>query len=111
MRTGRFAEFENSRTRRPRQPGSSGVVLTINPERAYELLPRQNPMTFRGRLKVSTVTPSAYECGGSSQYREPSAAFISGASTSERSSKFVGSISVLAMGEKTRKPYAARRKS
>ena len=48
----------------PSHSGSSGVTLTIIPQRAYVDLPRHKVKTDLGILKYSTVLASANEFGG-----------------------------------------------
>src|SRR3546814_10314105 len=48
----------------PSHSGSSGVMLTMIPQRAEVLLPRHNTSTSRGMRKNSTVRASANELGG-----------------------------------------------
>ena len=47
--------------------GQQGVTLTMIPQRAYVLLPRQQHSTLRGMRKYSTVRASANELGGMMQ--------------------------------------------
>src|SRR3546814_7476301 len=48
----------------PSHSGSSGVMLTMIPQRAEVLLPRHTTSTSRGMRKNSTVRASANELGG-----------------------------------------------
>jgi hypothetical protein len=59
--------FENSSVTWPSHSGSSGVTLTMMPQRAYVDLPRQITSTLRGMRKYSTVRASANEFGGMMQ--------------------------------------------
>src|SRR5574340_1631032 len=90
MRAGSGVVLENSRVTCPSHSGSSGVTLTMMPQRAYVDLPRQMVSTLRGMRKYSTVRASAKELGGMMQ-KSPST------STKELGSKFFGSTIVLLM--------------
>src|SRR4030067_156504 len=67
MRAGSGVVLENSSVTWPSHSGSSGVTLTMMPQRAYVLLPRQIVSTLRGMRKYSTVRASADEVGGMMQ--------------------------------------------
>src|SRR5687767_15811475 len=67
MRAGSGVVFENSKVTCPSHSGSSGVTLTMMPQRAYVDLPRQIVNTLRGIRKYSTVRASANEFGGMMQ--------------------------------------------
>src|SRR3569623_3842508 len=56
--------LENSSVTCPSHSGSSGVTLTMMPQRAKVDLPRQMVSTLRGMRKYSTVRASANELGG-----------------------------------------------
>src|SRR6187402_1430820 len=64
MRAGSGVVFENSSVTKPSHSGSKGVTLTMMPQRAYVLLPRQMVSTLRGMRKYSTVRASTKEFGG-----------------------------------------------
>src|SRR3954463_4955300 len=66
-RAGRGVVLENSRVTCPSHSGSSGVTLTMMPQRAYVDLPRQIVSTLRGIRKYSIVRASANELGGMMQ--------------------------------------------
>src|SRR4029434_5953787 len=87
MRAGSGVVLENSRVTCPSHSGSSGVTLTMMPQRAYVLLPRQIVRTLRGIRKYSTVRASANEFGGMMQ-----TSFLM--STNEFGSKAFGSTIV-----------------
>src|SRR5690606_2131709 len=55
----------------PRHSGSSGVTFTINPHRAYVLLPTHSTITSRGISIHSTVSHSANEFGGMITWSTP----------------------------------------
>src|ERR1700758_3110344 len=84
MRAGRGVVLEISRVTKPSHSGSSGVTLTIMPQRAYVDLPTQMVSTLRGILKYSTERANAKEFGGTIQ----TSVWIV---TNERSSKCLGS--------------------
>src|SRR3954467_11186295 len=86
-RAGRGVVLENSRVTCPSHSGSSGVTLTMMPQRAYVDLPRQIVSTLRGIRKYSTVRASANEFGGMMQMSPLT-------STKDFSSKFFGSTVV-----------------
>src|SRR6186713_2091280 len=67
MRAGNGVVLENSSVTCPSHSGSNGVTLTMMPQRAYVLLPRQIVSTVRGMRKYSTVRASANELGGMMQ--------------------------------------------
>src|SRR6478735_7322199 len=67
MRAGSGVVFENSRVTWPSHSGSSGVTLTMMPQRAYVDLPRHTTSVERGMRKYSTVRASAKEFGGMMQ--------------------------------------------
>src|ERR1041384_1941115 len=67
MRAGRGVVFEISSVTKPSHSGSNGVTLTMMPQRAYVLLPRQMVSTLRGIRKYSTDVASANELGGTMQ--------------------------------------------
>src|SRR5258708_40362690 len=67
MRAGSGVVFENSSVTLPSHSGSSGVTLTMMPQRAYVDFPRQTTNTLRGTRKYSTVRASANELGGMMQ--------------------------------------------
>src|SRR5581483_1863425 len=90
MRAGSGVVFENSSVTWPSHSGSNGVTLTMMPQRAYVLLPRQIVSTFRGMRKYSTVRASANEFGGMMQ-KSPFT------STNDLSSNFLGSTMVVLM--------------
>src|ERR1700724_2684098 len=87
MRAGSGVVLENSSVTWPSHSGSSGVTLTMIPQRAYVLLPRQMVSTLRGMRKYSTVRASANEFGGM-MHQSPLK------STNDFSSKFLGSTIV-----------------
>src|SRR3989337_1349185 len=64
---GRGVVFEISRVTKPSHSGSKGVTLTMMPQRAWVLLPRQTVSTLRGMRKYSTVRARAKELGGITQ--------------------------------------------
>src|SRR4026208_1405528 len=64
MRAGSGVVLENSSVTCPSHSGSSGVTLTMMPQRAYVDLPRQMVSTLRGMRKYSTVRARANEFGG-----------------------------------------------
>src|SRR6478735_10991910 len=64
MRAGKGVVLLNSSVTCPSHSGSSGVTLTMMPQRAYVLLPRQTTRVLRGILKDSTVRASAKLFGG-----------------------------------------------
>src|SRR5262249_55822160 len=76
--------FEISSVTRPRHSGSSGVTLTIRPQRAYVLFPTHTTSTSRGISMYSTVSARAKLLGGIKQYSAST-------STNDRGSKFFGS--------------------
>src|SRR4030065_1264752 len=90
MRAGSGVVLENSSVTWPSHSGSSGVTLTMMPQRAYVLLPRQTVSTLRGMRKYSTVRASAKELGGIMQTSPLK-------STNDFSSKFFGSTMVEVM--------------
>src|SRR5687768_5687331 len=63
-RAGSGVVLENSRVTCPSHSGSSGVTLTMIPQRAYVLLPRHTTRVERGMRKYSTVRASAKLLGG-----------------------------------------------
>src|SRR5258706_9129590 len=67
MRAGSGVVLENSSVTKPSHSGSSGVTLTMMPQRAYVDFPRQIVSTLRGMRKYSTVRASANELGGMMQ--------------------------------------------
>src|SRR5512141_2459480 len=67
MRAGSGVVLENSSVTWPSHSGSSGVTLTMMPQRAYVDLPRQTVSTLRGIRKNSTARASANEFGGMMQ--------------------------------------------
>ncbi len=73
----------------PRHSGSSGVTLTMMPQRAYVDLPTQMTSTSRGILKTSTVSHSANEFGGTMMWSPPEVAVST--VTKQSSVKFLGS--------------------
>src|SRR5208337_1960497 len=79
--------LENSSVTCPSHSGSSGVTLTMMPQRAYVDFPRQTVSTLRGIRKNSTVLASAKEFGGMMQTGPLK-------STKDFSSKFFGSTIV-----------------
>src|SRR6185503_18712542 len=87
MRAGSGVVFENSSVTNPSHSGSSGVTLTMMPQRAYVDFPRQIVSTLRGMRKYSTVRASANELGGMMQTSPLK-------STNERGSKLLGSTMV-----------------
>src|SRR6202162_6211863 len=87
MRAGSGVVLENSRVTKPSHSGSNGVTLTMMPQRAYVLLPKQIVSTFLGMRKYSTVRASANEFGGM-MHQSPRK------STNDFSSKFFGSTMV-----------------
>src|SRR5262252_10242245 len=64
MRAGNGVVFENSSVTCPSHSGSSGVTLTMMPQRAYVDLPIVIVSTLRGMRKYSTVRANANEFGG-----------------------------------------------
>jgi hypothetical protein len=56
--------LENSSVTCPSHSGSSGVTLTIIPQREYVDFPKQITITFLGILKYSTVLAKAKLFGG-----------------------------------------------
>src|ERR1700743_884747 len=88
MRAGSGVVLEISRVTKPSHSGSNGVTFTMIPQRAYVDLPTQMVRTSRGILKYSTDRASAKGLGG---IKTVSA--VTG--TTERSSKFLGSITAL----------------
>src|SRR4029453_15152337 len=64
MRAGSGVVFENSRVTWPSHSGSSGVTLTMIPQRAYVDLPRHRTSTLRGIRKYSIVRARENELGG-----------------------------------------------
>src|SRR4249919_4201966 len=64
MRAGNGVVLLNSSVTCPSHSGSNGVTLTMIPQRAYVLLPRQTTSVSRGMRKYSTVRASAKEFGG-----------------------------------------------
>src|ERR1044072_1964137 len=64
MRAGSGVVLENSSVTCPSHSGSSGVTLTMIPQRAYVDLPRHTTSVERGMRKYSTVRASANEFGG-----------------------------------------------
>src|SRR5690606_4003286 len=63
-RAGSGVVLLNSRVTCPSHSGSSGVTLTMMPQRAYVLLPRHTTRVSRGMRKYSTVRARANEFGG-----------------------------------------------
>src|SRR6478735_8667604 len=90
MRAGSGVVLENSSVTCPSHSGSSGVTLTMMPQRAYVDLPRQIVSTLRGMRKYSMVRASANELGGMMH----TSLLMS---TKEFSSKFFGSTMVVLM--------------
>src|SRR5215207_4448773 len=90
MRAGKGVVLENSSVTWPSHSGSSGVTLTMIPQRAYVDLPRQMVKTLRGMRKYSTVRAKAKLLGGMMQ----TPPFIS---TNEFGSNALGSTIVLLM--------------
>src|SRR5262249_52544751 len=62
-----FVVFENSSVTWPSHSGSSGVTLTMMPQRAYVDLPTHSVKTSAGIRKYSTVRASTNEFGGMMQ--------------------------------------------
>src|SRR6266571_8208346 len=87
MRAGNGVVLENSSVTWPSHSGSSGVTLTMMPQRAYVDLPRQMVSTLRGMRKYSTVRARAKGLGGMMQESPLT-------STKDLSSKFFGSTMV-----------------
>src|SRR5213082_3988926 len=87
MCAGSGVVLENSSVTCPSHSGSSGVTLTMMPQRAYVDLPRQMVNTLRGMRKYSTVRARAKELGGMMQTSPLT-------STNERGSKLLGSMTV-----------------
>src|SRR3546814_8590950 len=87
MRAGSGVVLENSNVTCPSHSGSSGVTLTMMPQRAYVLLPRHTTSVERGMRKYSTVRASANEFGGMMQTSDFT-------STNDFPSKFFGSTIV-----------------
>src|SRR3954467_3397343 len=87
MRAGSGVVLENSSVTWPSHSGSSGVTLTMMPQRAYGDLPRQMVNTLRGMRKYSTVRARAKELGGMMQTSPLK-------STNDFSSKCFGSTTV-----------------
>src|SRR5213082_768059 len=87
MCAGSGVVLENSSVTCPSHSGSSGVTLTMMPQRAYVDLPRQMVNTLRGMRKYSTVRARAKELGGMMQTSPLT-------STKDLSSKFLGSTMV-----------------
>src|SRR5687768_13249659 len=87
MRAGSGVVLENSSVTWPSHSGSSGVTLTMMPQRAYVLLPRHTTSVSRGMRKNSTVRASANEFGGMMQTSDTTSTKLVG-------SKFFGSTIV-----------------
>src|SRR5271165_950848 len=102
MRAGSGVVLEISKVTKPSHSGSKGVTLTMMPQRAYVDLPTQMVSTSRGILKYSTERARAKELGGTMQTSESTF-------TSERSSNFLGSTTVLLTLVKMRNSSATRR--
>src|SRR5450755_251963 len=88
MRAGSGVVLEISSVTKPSHSGSKGVTLTMIPQRAQVDLPTQMVSTSRGILKYSTERASAKEFGGTMATSEVT-------EMNERSSKCLGSITVL----------------
>src|SRR4029078_7799891 len=63
MRAGSRVVLENSSVTWPSHSGSSGVTLTMMPQRAYVDFPRHTTKVVRGIRKYSTVLANAKELG------------------------------------------------
>src|SRR3954465_1156011 len=101
MRAGSGVVFENSSVTCPSHSGSSGVTLTMMPQRAYVDLPRQIVSTLRGIRKYSTVRARANELGGMMQTSDCMSMKLPG-------SKFFGSTIVELMFVNTLNSFAQR---